>query len=109
MFHMLGRFALTSSFSSRSSRDCPMGSTRFGFCCERGALNFFTISTPFHPLFPIQGYRLGCSLAHLGIRKPNRSLAMFRDTHMGSVLAEPHVPLSEGISVASSKSGMPGY
>ena len=37
-----------------------MGSTRFGFCCERGALNFFTISTPFHPLFPIQGYRLGC-------------------------------------------------
>src|SRR5260370_7289419 len=55
MFHMLGRFAFTSSFSRRSSPGFPMGSNRFGFCCcERGLLNLAIISIPIHPLFAIQ-------------------------------------------------------
>ena len=47
MFHILGRFVFTSSFSRRSSPGFRMGPTRFGFCCcERGLLNVFTISIP---------------------------------------------------------------
>src|SRR5580700_1426778 len=47
MFHILGRFVLTSSFSRRSSPGFRMGPTRFGFCCcERGLLIVFTISMP---------------------------------------------------------------
>src|SRR5258708_37008028 len=55
MFHTLGRFAFTSFLSRRSSRGCPMGSPRFGFCCcERGLLSVFTISIQIHPLFAIE-------------------------------------------------------
>src|ERR1700720_3967519 len=47
MFHILGRFVFTSSFSRRSSPGFRMGPTRFGFCCcERGLLIVFTISIP---------------------------------------------------------------
>ena len=45
MFHMLGRFAFTSSFSRRSSPGLPTGETRFGSCCcENGPLSVFIIS-----------------------------------------------------------------
>src|SRR5208282_2755298 len=55
MFHMLGRFALTSSFSRRSSRGFRVGSRRFGFCCcDRGLPNVLIISHPFHLLFAIK-------------------------------------------------------
>src|SRR5437763_14931564 len=64
---MLGRFALTSSFSRRSSRGCPIGSTRFGFCCcETGPLNVFTIAISIHPLFEIQGCRPAAHSPHPG-------------------------------------------
>src|ERR1700730_6069929 len=47
MFHILGRFIFTSSFSRRSSPGFRMGPTRFGFCCcERGLLIVRTISIP---------------------------------------------------------------
>src|SRR5258708_4877404 len=64
---MLGSFALTSSFSRRSSRGYPMGLSRFVLCfCESGPLNVFTISCPIHRSFANQSCRLGCSLAHPG-------------------------------------------
>src|ERR1700724_1381345 len=45
MFHMLGRFAFTSSFSRRSSSGLSTGETRFGSCfCENGLLSIFIIS-----------------------------------------------------------------
>src|SRR5713226_1171576 len=45
MFHMLGRFALTLSFSRRSSPGFSIGSARFGFgFCERASLSVFIIS-----------------------------------------------------------------
>jgi hypothetical protein len=75
MFHMLRRFAFTSSLSRRSSPGFRVGPTRFGFCCcERGLLSVFTISVPIHPSFAIQSCRLGLSVA------------MFHDTHMGPFL-----------------------
>src|ERR1700730_17696966 len=90
MFHMLGRLALTSSFSRRSSPGFRMGPTRFGFCCcERGLLNVFTMSISIH------GYSRFRAPPRLLPRlsqhpEPNRSLAMFRRTHMG-----PHSPKLE--------------
>src|SRR5260370_42646292 len=65
-----------------------MGPTRFGFCCcERGPLNVFTMSISIHPLFSIP--KLPSKLLpRPSPPEPNRSLAMFRDTHMGSVLAQ---------------------
>src|SRR6266446_5737867 len=45
MFHILGRFAFTSSFSRRSSSGLSTGATRFGSCfCESGPLSIFVIS-----------------------------------------------------------------
>src|SRR6516164_3200341 len=61
MFHMLGRFVFTSSFSRRSSLGSSTGETRFGSClCKNGSLTAFTIS----------------------YQSIHRSLAMFRITDM---------------------------
>src|SRR5438105_6176 len=107
MFHILGRFVFTSSFSRRSSPGFGVGPTRFGFCCcERGLLNVFTISVPIHPSFAIQSCRLGLSVA------------MFHDTHMGPflrnhMLAEPggfrtRTTLRQGKNAASEGGGLIG-
>src|SRR5437588_1536768 len=108
---MLGRFALTSSLSRRSSRGCPVGSTRFGFCCcETGPLNVFTIAISIHPLFEIQGCRPAAHSPNPG--DVPRYL-------YGSVLAQSHArrarrffaparPLPQGKNVASEGGGLIG-
>src|SRR5271166_5213808 len=79
MFHMLGRFAFTSSFSRRSSRGFRVGSRRFGFCCcDRDLPNVLIISHLFHLLFAINSVIAVAQSQHLPAR---RSLAMFRNTH----------------------------
>ena len=81
MFHMLGRFAFTSFFSRRSSRNFSMGSVRFWFCCcDRIVPNAFTIFIPTRPSFANQSCSLppsgGCSTQHLyGPFSPNHTLA----------------------------------
>src|SRR5438309_430137 len=79
MFHMLGRFAFTSFFSSRSSRGFSTESSRFWFCCCDSVLpNAFTIFIPTRPSFANQS----CSLAPSG---------GFSTQHLyGAVLAQSH-------------------
>jgi hypothetical protein len=79
---MLGRFAFTSSFSRRSSRGFRMGSRRFGFCCcdRRGLLNVLIHLAPIPSIFVINPVIAAAQSQH---RPARRSLAMFRDTHMG--------------------------
>src|SRR6266446_6085267 len=93
MFHMLGRFAFTSSLSRRSSSGVSTGATRFGSCfCESVLLSIFIIS--YQPIHYSQ-LKLPPRLLPRPSQhpEPNRSLAMFRITHMGRCL--PNHTLSE--------------
>src|SRR3954453_5274845 len=81
MFHMLGRFAFTSFFSSRSSRGFSTESFRFWFCCCDTVLpNAFTIFIPTRPSFENQSCSVapsgGCSTnTYMGPFSPNHTLA----------------------------------
>src|SRR4029077_3313719 len=86
MFHMLGRFAFTSSLSRRSSSGLSMGTTRFGSCfCETVLLSIFIIS---HQSIHYSQLKLPPRLLPRPSQhpEPNRSLVMFRITHMGRCL-----------------------
>ena len=88
MFHMLGRFVFTSSFSRRSSPGFSTGSNRFGFCCcERGLLNVSIISIPIHPSIIRNSNATSAARSpHASVRSGHRSLATFRNASYGSVL-----------------------
>src|ERR1700730_1806238 len=83
MFHMLGRFAFTSSFSRRSSSGLSTGITRFGSCfCKSGPLKVFNIS--------YQSIRYSQSEAATSVAR-----SLIRRTDPGAVLrrcsATPHM------------------
>jgi hypothetical protein len=63
-----------------------MGPTRLGFCCCERGLNVFTISIAIHPLFACKA--AGSAASPIQHPEPGRSLAMFRDTHMGRFSAK---------------------
>jgi hypothetical protein len=93
-FHILGRFAFTSSLSRRSCHGFRVGSRRFGFCCcKRGLLYVFIISIPIHPLFANQSCYLGCLLAQIQRGSAIPHMGPFSPNHMLPEAGDfPHAP-----------------
>src|SRR6516162_7605383 len=109
MFHMLGRFAFTSSFSRRSSPGFSTDTTRFGFCfCESGPLSVFMISHPsfIRPPIPARSaYRSpGDVPQHLiwvrsrSITRPQRTFCrLLGSRHIDGTSVDPPLPVLEQI------------